>query len=184
MSRSKGIPHVEAPPALADVPQFHPEFWAKVQRQTLSTKIAHVIHKDNGYTEIAIDGGMAFLRKRKDIKQLLTKNLAVNIEYLANESGQLVTGLFVPQVGWAFRMSNEDLAEYSRQLAAAEHQRQRNLRELMQLTVAEKMRTYLEEHCEYLYRDEGSTWVRVDGEFDLVGLADAALQALAEGPKK
>jgi hypothetical protein len=121
----------DVPPALAaPPPQFDAEHWSKVRRTTVAAVIERVTHKGE-YNEIVLKGGTAFLRKREDIQQLLTANLDVNVEYIAAGPQKLVTGLFVPGVGWAFRMSNDDIAAYTREVFAAEHRRQQALREAM-----------------------------------------------------
>lgn len=127
------------PPALANVPQFTPEHWARVPRTTMVAQIERVTHiplPDNapeGFeqrTEIVLKGGLAFQRKRSEIKQLLTANMTVNVESIGN--GKMITGLFCPDVkGWAFRMTNEDLADYTKKLAAFQHQQRRQAEDAM-----------------------------------------------------
>lgn len=126
------------PPVFADRPQFTPEHWAKVRRDVHSAVIQRVTHiplpegadPADQRTEIVLQGGMAFQRKRSEIKQLLTANMKVNIESIGG--GKMITGMFCPDVkGWAFRMTNEDLAEYTKRLSVHQHERRRRAEDAM-----------------------------------------------------
>lgn len=122
----------EAPPALVSTPQFTPEYWHKVPRQTQSAEIMRVTNVDVdgvAWVEIAFKNGLAFKRKKSDIGQLLTANMKVHVEFLGN--GELITGMLVPDVGWVFRMTAEDLAEYTRELSLAAHERRRAQKQQM-----------------------------------------------------
>jgi hypothetical protein len=129
------------PPALAARPQFKPEYWAKIPRQTSVVHIERVTKVDPEWMEIVLKEGPRFRRKRDEIKQLLTANLEVHMETVNKE---LVTGLFVPGIGWAFRMTNEDLAGYTRDLSVAMYDRERRLQEAMEGFISRQITEFLE----------------------------------------
>lgn len=141
----------EAPPALAAAPQFTPEYWQKIPRQTVVCHIARITNLpilEDGvpWVEIVMkENGASFRRPKAEIQQLLTPNLEVHVETLNKE---LVTGLYVPDCGWAFRMTAEDLAEYTKKLSVAEHQRQRAALEQTALAFAAVITHYLVETVE------------------------------------
>lgn len=133
----------EAPPALAVRPQFTAEYWTKVPRQTVKAHIQRVTNitvQGEDWVEIVLKEGAAFRRPKADIQQLLTANLEVDVETLNKE---LVTGLFVPNCGWAFRMTAEDLAEYTKELSIAQHNRQRAAMEQTALAFSAVISQYL-----------------------------------------
>lgn len=123
-------------PVFAPRPQFTPEHWAKVPRevhQCAIKRLTNISSPDNGepWVEVILTNGGRFRRKKSEIKQLLTVNLEVNVEVIRSREGEMVTGMFVPDVGWAFRMTNDDLAEYTKQLSLAVHEQRRRAREGM-----------------------------------------------------
>ncbi len=115
------------PPALTKRPQFTPEYWQKAPRKTALAHIERVTNllqapdDDEQWVEIVLKEGVRFRRKRTEIKQLLTANLEVHLETINEE---LVTGLMVPGVGWAFRMTADDLAAYAQEAFVDAHNRQ------------------------------------------------------------
>ena len=158
-------------------PQFTPEFWLKRTRSVVKAKIAKINHsKDGAVTEIVLTTGMAFARKRAEITALLLPGLDIEIEVIAGGNGQIITGLFVPGVGWGFRMSAEDLAEYTQKLAKSEAQRHRNMREQMAVVLAQRLIDGLT-HLGITFDDEDAKMQA--GMF----LAVEAIKALTEGPK-
>jgi hypothetical protein len=165
-------------PVLSPAPQFTSEYWARIPRNTVVGEIERVTHREDGYTEIALKGGVAFKRKRSEIQHLLTRNLTVHVEAIGN--GQVITGLFVPNLGWAFRMSNEDIAQYVKQLSLAQYQRH--------LEVKERMITHVTSVMEAALRDLnviGPDGHLIDeGETDSASrfLATVAIGALERGP--
>lgn len=168
----------DTPPALADLEQYTAEYWKKVPRRTAKAKIARITNRDNGFVEIALTNNVAFMRQKSDIKQLLTPNLNVNIEVLG-PNGEIITGLFVPDVGWAFRMTNEDLAEYAKGLAVAEHRRRGRVRDSMvdhaelalEMDLARQMGECPDQPDRY------ADWI------DVRALAEATIKALEAGPR-
>jgi hypothetical protein len=90
-----------------------------VNRQTANVKILAIRDLPGGeWKEFTLVGGMKFARKRSEITLLITPGLEVQVEAIRTAMGQVITGMFVPKVGWAFRMTNEDLAEYAKKLDA------------------------------------------------------------------
>lgn len=134
----------EAPPVLAQHPQFTPQYWRNVPRQTMRTHIDRVTNKDGNRVEIVLKGGMAFQRDKDEIKQLLTANAEVEIESIGQ--GRIITGLMVPGVGWAFRMTAEDLAEYTKNLAMAQHEHKVKMVAAMVDHVGAALDAVLEDH--------------------------------------
>lgn len=133
----------DAPPALTTQPQFTAEYWQTVPRATVKAKIARVTNKDHGYVEIVLHNGLALQRQKSEIAQLLTANLEVNIETIGN--GKIVTGMFVPPTGWAFRMTAEDLAAYTRKISAAVYAKQQATRQKMVEHVSQALGSTLDE---------------------------------------
>lgn len=128
-TKRKREPVPDVPTILANQkPEFTAEYWQKAPRSTARANIEKVIHhKVDGemWTEIVLKEGARFRRKRVDIQQLLTPNLVVNVEAIVTGAGEIITGLFVEGCGWAFRMTAEDLAEYTRELSLQVEKAQR-----------------------------------------------------------
>lgn len=133
------------PPALANHPQFTPEYWRKVPRITSQGTIERVTNlpEEDGerWVEIVMKGGLAFRRQKHEIQQFLHANQVVHVENINHE---IVTGLIVPDVGWAFRMTNEDLAEHTRKIAALMHERKRLARLQMTEVLAAAMQAEID----------------------------------------
>lgn len=160
----------DAPPALAPRPQFTSEYWSKVPRQTSVVHIARVTNLEDGWVEIVMKEGMRLRRERKDIQQLLAPNVEVHVETIHQE---LVTGLFVPGVGWAFRMTAEDLAKYTIELSVEIHTRRQQARDAMVTQVSTALTSQLE--------DFGVT---LTDPAQAIKLALAAISVLEAGPQK
>lgn len=118
------------PPALATPPQFTTAHWDRVARDKVKVKLVRITKMDEKFTEFVFENGQAFQRRTEglnpDIK--LHVNLVVFVETI---QGQLVTGMWVPEQGWVFRMTSEELADYAKSLSTEMHnQRLRALEEL------------------------------------------------------
>lgn len=120
----------QPPPALAPMAQFTPEYWDKAPRVKARNKLVRItnmplVEGDYEYVEFVFADNQAFQRRREDLNPNV--NLHVNMDaYVETINGELVTGMWIPEQGWAFRMTSEDLAEYAKRLSAAMHnQRQR-----------------------------------------------------------
>lgn len=137
----------QPPPVLVPHPQFTPEYWAKVPREKAKVKLVRITKVDDEFTEFVFDNDNAFQRRTADLNPdvKLHVNLVVYVETINNE---VVTGMWVPEQGWPFRMSNEDLAEYFEKLITARHvQRQRaieDLREYITLAIVEGLKEQAE----------------------------------------
>lgn len=112
-----------APPSLSTRPQFTEEYWLKAPRMTAKVTIKRITRRDED-VEIVLMNDVAFLRPRAEIKQLLAANMEVELEVIKLRSGELVTGLNVPGIGWAFRMTAGDLAQQAIEAANEVHQAQ------------------------------------------------------------
>lgn len=128
-----------APPALANPPQFAASYWDKVPRKTISTTI-HKVEAKDGWKEFTCGVGsqpMRFRRKAEEITQLIMPGTPVHVEVIHNE---LVTGMYLPDIkAWAFRMTNQELADYAREISGQVHAQRLAARELMLETVAEAL---------------------------------------------
>src|SRR5690349_13770416 len=92
--------------------------------------VARVTKKDDDFIEFVFKTGDAFQRRLSDLDltlfNLLHANLDVFVQSIDSDAGSLVTGLFIPEQGWVFQMSSQDLADYTKRLSAALHaQRQK-----------------------------------------------------------
>lgn len=123
-----------APPALSKPPQFEAAYWDKVPRQMTKVKLAQwrkIDHPDGKqFIEFIFDGGNAFQRNVGDIDQDVWEKVHVNSElFVQTVNDELVTGLFLPNVGWVFKMTSEELAGYARRLTELLHNRRQRARE-------------------------------------------------------
>lgn len=170
----------DVPPVLSDAPEFTAEHWQTVRRDVLSATIGRVTNLENGFVEIALTNGVAFQRKREEIAQLLTANMSVNIEHIGN--GKLVTGMFVPGCGWAFRMTNEDLADYTRKVSILVHTQQQQTRQKMINHLANALESALDVLLTTI-GVESSKVLSPDQRQKLAyDLASVAMEALEAGP--
>lgn len=119
------------PPALAPQPQFTALYWDKAIRAKEKVKLVRMTNMDDGeFVEFVFDNGAAFQRRKADLDPDidLHVNLVVYVETINNE---LVTGMWVPEQGWAFRMTSQDLADYSKKLISALHEQRQAARRSM-----------------------------------------------------
>lgn len=121
------------PPALAQPPQFTTAYWDKAPRAMVKTKLDRITKVGDTHTEFVFDGGArAFQRNNDELNPDMMKLLHANSEvFVQTFNGELVTGLFVPNNGWVFQMTSEDMVDYAKRLSAAAHkQRQDAMEEL------------------------------------------------------
>lgn len=168
----------ESPPVLTALPQFDPSYWRKVERLMTAATINRVTNLpvgDDGeaWVEIVVGNNMAFRRKKSEINQFLHANQKVMVE---NIGGKICTGLLVPDVGWAWRMTAEDLAGYSRELAAQQHRRAQQIRIAVLDFVIAAIMDNLHNQATELITEENS--VVIVGAVDVAELAAAALTAM------
>lgn len=160
------------PPALATPPQFSPAYWAKAPREMFTAHIERVTNLEEGWVEIVMKEGMALRRERKHIQQLLAPNAEVQLETFNKE---LVTGLLVPGVGWAFRMTSEDLAEYAKALSVEMHKQRLAAEQAMISHVGVNLDSALE--AMDLFLDDSNYRAEV-----ALNLAAIAVASLKTGP--
>lgn len=112
------------PPALATNVGFTPDYWSKIRRDMTKAKIVRITNRDEGWVELAFQSEgkpeLAFQRKVADLDPAI--KLHANLEvFIQTVKGTLVTGLWVPAVGWAFQLTNEQLAQQAQDYAAKLH---------------------------------------------------------------
>lgn len=104
------------------------------------------IDHDDGkqFIEFIFDGGSAFMRNVDDIDPDVWEKVHVNSElFVQTVNKELVTGLFLPEVGWVFKMTGEDLANYARNLTELLHRRRQDARAELVEFVGEVLRKEL-----------------------------------------
>ena len=166
------------PPALDPKPQFTTLYWDKVPREKVKAKVKRITAIDDEYTEFVFDNGNAFQRRTETLdpdvmnRSKLHANSIVYVELINDE---LVTGMWVPEVGWAFRMTSEDLADYARKLAGAMHARRQAAEEELVEFMAEAILEGLAEQG-VIFEDG-----RLEGAaFSPRGLAGHVMRAMSE----
>ncbi len=177
------------PPALSANPSFTSEYWEKVPREKAKLKLVRITDKvdaDEHYTEFVFDDDSAFMRKTSDLVADIKLHVNQTV-YVETIRGELVTGLWVPDQGWAFRMSAQDLAEYAQRLASLMHQKQQEARGQLREFVARALRDGLGKQVDLIGWDEGVVELGEGGPtINLNDLADGVVDALsqARGPQK
>lgn len=141
------------PPALSNPPQFSAEYWDKVPRQMAKVKLAQwrKIDEPDGkqFIEFIFDNGAALQRNVGDIDQDVWEKVHVNCEmFVQTVKDELVTGLHLPNVGWVFKMSSEDLAGYARRLTEMLHRRRQQAREELVEFVTSVLTVGIMDQCE------------------------------------
>ena len=169
------------PPALLSHPSFTAEYWSKAPRQQAPAHIERVTNRDGGWVEIVLKEGARFMRRKDEIKQLLTANLAVEVETFSSPAGRMVTGLFVPGIGWAFRMTAQDLADYARDVATAEWEREQQLKNQIVEHVAKSILTYFGHEAQETDHTPGEYVLSTS--FVPQGLAAHIVAAMEKGPE-
>jgi hypothetical protein len=159
------------------MPQFSPDYWAKVPREKEKVKLTRIIKADDEFTEYTFDNGNAFQRRTEQLNDeiKLHVNLVVYVETINNE---IVTGMWVPEQGWVFRMSNEELAEYFEKLITARHAQHQaakaDLQEFIALAIEEGLKTL----CDVCMVAEDS--IDVTGPFSPKELASYVMNAMEQ----
>lgn len=170
---------IQPPPALSAQQQFTPEYWAGVRREMNKATIERVTKVDDEFVEFVFKGGNAFQRRWTELDQpffsMLHANLDVFVQTIRDE---LVTGLFVPEHGWVFKMSDVELAEYAKRLATAIHNQRQQAKSQVTQFAAEALRRGLEQQGEVDTYGEGT--VVVIGPVDLLELAGYLMDALSQ----
>lgn len=166
-----------APPAFTPNPQFTPAYWDKAPRSKQKLKLLRMTKLEGGFTEFVFDDNSAFQRKTDslDPEVILHANQVVYVETI---QASLVTGLWVPEQGWAFRMTSEDLAEYARGLSELMHRRQveakNELAEFVHVALREGISNQV-----LLSAPDKAGRVILDGSLDLGELSQHVVNALS-----
>lgn len=178
-------------PALANPPQFTPEYWQKIPRQTVAVKVHKVTTKDddNGgsWKEFVVkmpNGKVTrFRRKASEVTQLVMPGTMANLEVVGDE---LITGLYLPEVkAWAFRMTADDLAEYTREISGLLHAQRLKARQLMLDTLEEAMLLALDDLGLISMSDDDRAFGASTEARDMARhLAIVAIGALESGPQQ
>ncbi|AEJ95366.1 hypothetical protein SEA_LITTLELAF_88 [Mycobacterium phage LittleLaf] len=138
------------PPALAQLPQFTAAYWEKAPREKAKLKITRITKKDDGYIEFVFEDGTAFMRNAGEFDMAIFEALHVNsVVYVETFNVSLVTGMWVPDKGWVFRMTAQDLANYAKTVALAGHsvreQARREMENFIALALEEGIREQVDE---------------------------------------
>lgn len=164
------------PPALANPPQYSAAYWDKVPRQMHKVKLTQwrkMASRDKDFIEFIFDNGSAFQRNVEEIDHDVWEKAHVNSElFVQTVKDELVTGLFLPNVGWVFKMTSEDLAGYSRRLTEMLHRRRQAAREELVKFVAWVLGEELRDQQSY-EPDRYAEWI------DLDALATRVINAMA-----
>lgn len=115
----------QPPPALSAQPQFTDAYWAKAPREKTKTKLVRITHLDDEFDQFVFDNGNAFDRRVADLNSDVKLHANQDV-YVETINGELVTGMWVPEQGWAFRMSAQDLADYAKKMITAMHNKRQN----------------------------------------------------------
>jgi hypothetical protein len=167
------------PPAYSMNPQFTPEYWDKVPRTKEKVKLLRMTKMDGGFTEYVFDNGQAFQRRDEQLSDNVTLhvNLTVYVETVGRSGEQLVTGMWVPEQGWAFRMTSQDLAQYAQKLTEMMVKQRNQARDDLRRYIALALRQGLAEQVEVIDLEDA---VDVVGPFSLDDLARYVMDAMAQ----
>lgn len=163
--------------------QFTPEHWDKAPREMHKCKITRITKKDDEFYEFVFDDGNAFQRRGSDLDPEMFSQLHVNLEvFVQTFQGQLVTGLFIPEKGWVFKMTGQDLADYAKRLSSMIHKQRLAARGELVGFVTAAMEAGLREQkqCHVESYDPGESGeIVVEGPVDLAALALYVIDAMA-----
>lgn len=175
----------QPPPALAPMPQFTAQHWDKVPREKTKVKLIRMTNlplqeNDIEFVEFAFDNDQAFKRRKSELNPDTSLHVNMTV-YVETIGGEIVTGMWVPEQGWVFRMTSQDLADYAQRLSTAMHrQREQALGQLTEF-IAATIRDGLAEQGVYMQvQDADPNWLLVDGEFDAHILARKLIVALRD----
>lgn len=161
------------PPALAAPDQFDAKYWDRVPREQVKVTIERITTLGE-HTEFVFTNSNAFQRRtdglNPDIKPHV--NQLVHVETIR---GELVTGLWVPEQGWLFRMTSQDLADYAKEVSTRIHRQRTQAREELRAYIALTLREGIKEQVD-LFGEEGA--VLLSGPIDLDTLAQFVMDAM------
>lgn len=166
----------QAPPAFSMNPQFTAEHWDKVPRQKEKLKLVRTTIRGD-HTEFVFENDAAFMRQTSDLAENVSLHANQDV-YIETIKGELVTGLWVPEQGWAFRMSSQDLADYALKLTTLMQERAREGKDRLAQFLHAALRNNLSQQVGVLTEDEVGR-VILDGPVDLVELSRSLASALS-----
>lgn len=170
----------EAPPALTPLAQFTPEHWDKAPREMHKCKIARITHKDDEFVEFVFDDSNAFQRRWADLDMELFNGLHANSEvFVQTFQGTLVTGLFIPEKGWVFKMTGQDLADYAKRVSSMVHKQRQEARGELVGFMAAALEAGLREQADLTGPEADTARFYIDGPVDLSVLANYVIEAMA-----
>lgn len=112
------------PPALSMNVRFTAEFWQGAKRaMSPQRKIDRITRRDEDWLQFQLDNGDALMKRETelDIRPHVNERC-----YVETVQGILVTGLFLADKGWAFRLDAEQIAQQVRSTAELNYQRRVN----------------------------------------------------------
>lgn len=146
---------VAPPPAFANTPQFTAEYWDKIRRDMKKLKLVRVTKVDDEFHEYVFDDNSAFMRRDADTDPAMFALLHANLEvFVQSIRGELVTGLFIPEHGWVFKMTGEQLAEYARKLTTSINNQRAQAREELTQFLTEAIVTSIKKMAEITLLEE------------------------------
>lgn len=166
-----------APPALATTPQFTAEYWSRVPRDMKKCKLVRMTKLEDGkFIEFVFDNDSAFQRRVEDLDPEIHKQVHVNLEvFVQSIKGEMVTGLFIPTVGWLFKMTDEALADYAKKLTTVINNQRNKAKTEMTEFIATALEAGIAEQCEIEHLDGA---IDAIGPIDLTQLAKFVITAL------
>lgn len=165
------------PPALAQTPQFTPEYWSRVPRDMKKVKLVRMTKLEEGkFIEFVFDNDSAFQRRAEELDPEIHKQVHVNLEvFVQSIKGEMVTGLFVPTIGWLFKMTDQELADYARKLTTVINNQRNKAKTEMTEFIAAALEAGITDQCEVEHLDGA---IDVIGPIDLTQLAKYVISAL------
>lgn len=166
------------PPALSRPPQFDPAYWGKVPREKVKVKLVRITKVDDDFTEFVFDDGNAFQRRVEQLDPDVMAKLHVNVTvYVETINAELVTGMWIPETGWLFRMTSEDLADYAEALMTRAHVVRENAKAELRAYIALALQEGIKEQVDIEAPDEEGA-VALSGPISLDTLAGFVMNAM------
>lgn len=161
------------PPALAAPTQFDAKHWDRVPREQVKATIERMTILGD-YTEFVFKNGNAFQRGTDELNPAIKVhvNQLVHVETIG---GELVTGMWVPEQGWLFRMTSQDLADYAKDVSTRMHRQRAQALEELRGYISLALREGIKEQVD-LFGEEGT--VLLSGPIDLDTLAQFVMDAM------
>lgn len=174
------------PPMFAESPQFTEEYWAQVPRQTIPVTVHRISTSDDGQWKHFIahtpdKRAMTFRRKVTEVTQLVMPGARAKVELIHNE---LITGLYLlDEAKWAFHMTAQDLATYTREISGLVHRERQAARQLMLTQVTNDIFTALAELGLISVADDVEREEQIEYWQQAEHIALVAIGSLEAGPK-